>query len=159
MKFVHIVSASQNKDNVLESLKQSIFPVQKVYLVLCGNDLEVEAKDMEKTLKLVFEVDTIDVCQLDVGEIINELLKVINNEMDYGNMVLLNSTGSPEILDFTFHISAQTSGCKLYIGIPIEDGQGISEVLDIPVEPPKLIGDVELKIIKILHQEGVNWNP
>lgn len=154
MKFVHIVSICQNKDDILESLKESIFPVQKVYLVLCDNDLQDETKDIEKTLKLVFGVDIIDVCQLDIGDIVNELLKVINNEISSGNRVFLNSTGSPEILNFAFSVSAHLSGCKLYTGIPAEDKQGIDGVMNVPVESYKSTVDDRLKIIKILHQEG-----
>lgn len=134
MTFVHMVSMCQNKDKILESLKKSASPVQKVYLILCDNESREEIKDVEKTLRLLLEVNVIDVRQLDIDDIINELLKAINNEIGYGNMVFLNSTDSPEILDFAFHVSAQISGCTLYTGIPTTDGQGIDELLNIPVE-------------------------
>lgn len=154
VKFVHIVSICKNKDNILESLKESVFPVQKVYLVQFDNsDIELEVKDMEKILRSVFEVDIIDVCHLEIGDMVNELLRVINYELGCGNMVFLNSTDSPEILNFVFYVCAHIAGCKLYTGIPTKEREGI-EVLDISVEPCRSIDHDKLTIIKILHQEG-----
>ncbi len=154
MKFVHMVPVCQNKENVFKSLKKSIFPVQKIYLVLWDNDLQDEINGIEKTLKLVFRVDIIDVCQLDIGDMVNELLQVINHEICSGNMVFLNSTDSPEILNFAFSVSAQISRCKLYTGISTKNRQVIDEVIEIPVEPLRPLEEDKLKIIRILHQEG-----
>lgn len=133
MTFVHMVSMCQNKDKILKSFKKCASPAQKVYLILYDNEPRDKIKDVEKTLRLLLEVNIIDVRQLDIDGIINELLKVINKEISYGNMVFLNSTESPEILDYAFHVSAQISGCTLYTGVSTTDGQGIDEVLNIPV--------------------------
>ncbi|MFO7968338.1 MAG: DUF6293 family protein [Archaeoglobaceae archaeon] len=151
MKFVHVLPTCQNNDKILESIKKSVFPVQKVHLVICDDDLG-EFKDMETTLRSVFEVETIDVRLLDIDAMVNKILRAINTEIDCGNMVFLNTTDSPEILNFAFHVSAQISGCKLYTGVPTKD-KGV-EVLDIPVKPRRLVEDDKLKIIKILHQAG-----
>jgi len=159
-KVIHVIPVGFKKDMLLESIRQSKHPIQKAYLVV-GKDREEEiyriSEEIEKTLKVLVEVEIIHVDKLDVYTAVSEILRVIKKELTEGNKVFVNVTDSPRTLCLACVISAQLSGCRLYTAIPMyENGNevGIAEVIEIPIPKPKRISSDKMKLVKLVYENG-----
>jgi len=163
-KVVHIMPVGPEKDILLESIKKSGHPIQKVYLVL-GKDKNLSgekeaykaATEIEKTLNVLIEVEKIYVDKLDIYSAVLEMLKVIKKEISEGNDVLINSTGSTKTMCIACYVASQLSGSKLYMVIPKFKGDkvvGIDRVVEILIPPLKRIGEDKIVIIKTIDEEG-----
>lgn len=163
-KVVHIMPVGLKKDRLLESIRQSGYPIQKVYLVL-GKDKKLSgeeetykiAEEIEKTLNVLVEVDKIYVDKLNVYAAALEILSVIKEELVDGNEILINASDSPRTLCIACYISAQLSGSKLYIAMPkYENGNevGIANVIEIPIPPLKRISNDKLTVVKTVQEQG-----
>jgi len=163
-KVVHIMPVGLKKERLLESIRRSGYPIQKVYLVL-GKDKKLSgeenvhktAEEIEKTLNVLVEVEKIYVDKLDVYSAALEMLKVIKKEITEGNKVLINASDSVRTLCISCYVAAQLSGSKLYIALPkYENGEevGIDKVVEIPIPPLKKISDDKLVIVKTLQEQG-----
>lgn len=163
-KVVHIMPVGLKKERLLESIRQSGYPIQKVYLVL-GKDKKLSgesetyniANEIEKTLNVLVEVEKIFVNKLDVYAAALEMLKVVKKEHDEGNEVLINATDSPRTLCIACYISAQLSSNRLYIAMPLyENGNevGIADVVEIPIPPLKRISNDKLTVVKTVQEQG-----
>jgi len=122
-RVVHVMPVGVNKERLLESIRKSGYPIQKVYLVL-GKDIDMDfeavktsAAEIEKTLKVLVEVDKINVDKMDVYTAALDMLKVIKVEMDEGSDVLINVTDASRTLCLASYVAAQLSGSKLYMAI------------------------------------------
>lgn len=163
-KVVHIMPVGLKKERLLESIRRSGHPIQKVYLVL-GKDKKLSgeenvhktAEEIEKTLNVLVEVEKIYVDKLDVYSAALEMLKVIKKEITEGNEVLINASDSIRTLCISCYVAAQLSGSRLYIALPkYENGEevGIDKVVEIPIPPLKKISDDKLVIVKTLQEQG-----
>ena len=162
-RVVHVMPVGVNKERLLESIRRSGYPIQKVYLVL-GKDVDVDfeavkasAAEIEKTLNVLVEVDKIDVDKIDVYTAALDMLKVIKKEIDEGSDVLINATDASRTLCLASYVAAQLSGSKLYMAIPkIEDGNevGIERIEEIAIPPLKRISDDKILIIKTIQEQG-----
>ncbi len=162
-RVVHVMPIGVNKERLLESIRKSGYPIQKVYLVL-GKDIDVDfeavktsAAEIEKTLNVLVEVDKINVDKIDVYTAALDMLKVIKKELDEGSEVLINATDASRTLCLASYVAAQLSGSKLYMAIPkIEDGKevGIERIEEIAIPPLKRVSDDKLLIIKTIQEQG-----
>ncbi|AGK62134.1 hypothetical protein Asulf_02181 [Archaeoglobus sulfaticallidus PM70-1] len=163
-KMVHIIPVGVNKERMLDSIRQSGYPIQKVYMVL-GKDESLSgekeiyknADEIENTLKVLIDVDRIYVNKLNVYAAALEIIKVIKKELTEGNEVLINATDSPRTLVISCYIAAQLSGSRIYIALPkYEDGKevGIDRVIEIPIPPLKKISNDKVVIIKLIDNNG-----
>ncbi len=162
-KVVHVMPVGVNKERLLESIRKSGYPIQKVYLVL-GKDIDVDenavseaAAEIEKTLNVLVEVDKITVEKVDVYAAALDMLRVIKKEIDEGSEVLINATDASRTLCLASYVAAQLSGSKLYMAVPkIEDGKeaGIERIEEIPIPPIKRISDDKILIIKTIQEQG-----
>lgn len=163
-KVVHIMPVGPEKEILLESIKKSGHPIQKVYLVL-GKDKNLAeekeaykaATEIEKTLNVLIEVEKIYVDKLDVYSAVLDMLKVIKQELSEGNDVLINSTGSTKTMCIACYIASQLSGSKLYMVIPKFKGDKeveIDRVAEILIPPLKRVGEDKIVIIKTIDEEG-----
>ncbi len=156
MKSVHIATIGPDKYTIIDSLKKSGYPVQKVYLVSCDkisqkNPFE-DIEDIENALRAVAETDIIDVSHMEVDDMVDELLKTVDKELEKGNKVFLNSTDASEVLHLALYTTARITKCKLYAGV--SKGGRVYEVMEIPLIPYNSIERDKLRIIKIIHNEG-----
>jgi DNA-binding transcriptional ArsR family regulator len=151
------------KERLLESIRKSGYPIQKVYLVLEKNkgpsreDIYRAAEEIEKTLNVLVEVEKIYVDMLDVYAAALEMLGVIKKELTEGNEVLINASDSTRTLCIACYVAAQLSGSKLYMAMPrYEDGKevGIDRVVEIPIPSLKKISDDRLVIVKTIEEQG-----
>ncbi|AEA46647.1 HFX_2341 family transcriptional regulator domain-containing protein [Archaeoglobus veneficus] len=163
-KVVHIMPVGLNKERLLESIRRSGYPIQKVYLVL-GNDkglsgeedVHKAAEEIEKTLNVLVEVEKIYVDKLDVYSAALDMLKVIKTELDEGNEILINASDAPRTLCIACYIAAQLSGSRLYIAMPKYEGGkevGIEKIVEIPIPPLKRISDDKIVIVKTIQEQG-----
>ncbi|MFW6185911.1 MAG: DUF6293 family protein [Halobacteriota archaeon] len=154
MRSIHVATICPNKDVILDSLKKSGYPVQKVYLVSCDQKSQKNRfEDIENALRAVAETEIIDVSHMEVDNMVEELLKTVDEELENGNRVFLNSTDAPEVLHLALYTTARITGCKLYAGVS-KGGGRVDEVMEIPLIPYNSIERDKLRIIKIIHQEG-----
>ncbi|MFP3908801.1 MAG: DUF6293 family protein [Halobacteriota archaeon] len=162
-KVVHIMPVGLKKDRLLESIRQSGYPIQKVYLVM-GKDKDLSgeqeiykvAADIEQTLSVLVEVEKIYVDKLNVYSAALDILGVVKKEFDGGNKILINATDSPRTLCIACYVSAQLSSSTLYIAMPkYENGNevGISDVINIPIPPLKKISDDKLTVVKTVREQ------
>lgn len=163
-KVVHIIPIGVNVERLLDSIKESGYPIQKVYLVL-GKDKELSgekeiyanADEIEKTLKVLIEVERVYIDKLDVYSSALEILKVIKKELSEGNDVLINATDAPRTTVISCYIAAQLSESRLYIALPrYENGKevGIDRIVEIPIPPLKKISNDKVDIIKLIRDNG-----
>lgn len=161
-KVVHIMPVGPEKEILLESIKKSGHPIQKVYLVL-GKDKNLAdekeaykaATEIEKTLNVLIEVEKIYVDKLNVYSAVLDMLKVIKKELSEGNDVLINATGSTKTMCIACYIASQLSGSRLYMVIPKLGEKGaIDRVVEIPIPPLKRVGEDKIVIIKTISGEG-----
>ncbi len=162
-KVVHVIPVGVNKERLLESIRKSGYPIQKVYLVI-GKEIDYDPKsieesanEIEKTLKVLVDVDKILVDKIDVYAVALEILKTIKSELDAGSEVLINTTDASRIMCLSSYVVAQLSGSKLYMAIPkFEDGKevGIERVEEILVPPLKRISDDKMLIIRTIQEQG-----
>lgn len=162
-KVIHIMPVGLRKERLLESIRKSGYPIQKVYLVLEKNkgpsreDIYRAAEEIEKTLNVLVEVEKIYVDMLDVYAAALEMLGVIKKELTEGNEVLINASDSTRTLCIACYVAAQLSGSKLYMAMPrYEDGKevGIDRVVEIPIPSLKKISDDRLVIVKTIEEQG-----
>ncbi|RLI78991.1 hypothetical protein DRP05_05445 [Archaeoglobales archaeon] len=163
-KVVHIMPVGEEKEVLLESIKKSGHPIQKVYLVL-GKDKNLPeekeaykaATEIEKTLNVLIEVDKIYVDKLDVYSAVLDMLKAIKQEVSEGNDVLINATGASKTMCIACYIASQLSGSKLYMVIPkFKAGKEVEfdRVTEILVPPLKRVGEDKIVIIRTIDDEG-----
>ncbi len=162
-KMVHVIPVGVNKERLLESIRKSGYPIQKVYLVV-GKDIDVDLKavesaaaEIEKTLKVLVEVDKIKVEKMDVYAAALEILKVIKREIDSGGEVLINATDASRTMCIASYVAAQLSNSKLYMAVPkFENGKevGIEKIEEIAIPPLKRISDDKMLIIKTIQEQG-----
>ncbi len=163
-KVVHIMPVGLNKDRLLESIRRSGYPIQKVYLVLGKDkslsgeeDIHKAADEVEKTLNVLVEVEKVYVDKLDVYAAALGMLEVIKRELDENNEILINASDSPRTLCIACYIAAQLSGGKLYIAMPRYRGgeeAGIEKIVEIPIPPLKRISDDKIVIVKTIQEQG-----
>lgn len=146
MKHVHIIPAGSNKENLLESLKQSDYPVQRIYLVIQRGDEERVAEELEQTLKVLIDVEKVYV-DSDFYGAVYEILNVVRREKDVGNRVFINVAGCSRLLALACYISAQLSESMLYT---TQNGT----VTEISFPPLKKINDDKLRILKALQENN-----
>ncbi len=162
-KVVHVMPVGVNKERLLESIRKSGYPIQKVYLVL-GKDIDLDEKavnsaaaEIEKTLNVLVEVGKIEVEKMDVYAAALDMLKIIKKEIDEGSEVLINATDASRTLCLASYVAAQLSNSKLYMAIPkVEDGKevGIEKIVEIAIPPLKRISDDKILIIKTIQEQG-----
>jgi DNA-binding transcriptional ArsR family regulator len=163
-KVVHIIPVGLRKERLLESIRQSGYPIQKVYLVL-GKDKKLSgeeeayraADEIEKTLNVLVEVEKIYVDKLDVYAAALDVLGVIKRELAENNEVLINASDSARTLCIACYVAAQLSGSRLYLAMPkYEDGGevGIDKVVEIPIPPLKKISDDKLLVVSTIQEQG-----
>ncbi len=162
-KVVHVMPVGVNKERLLESIRKSGYPIQKVYLVL-GKDIDLDeeavnnaAAEIEKTLNVLVEVGKIEVEKMDIYAAALDMLKVIKKEIDEGSEVLINATDASRTLCLASYVAAQLSGSKLYMAIPkIENGKeaGIEKIVEVAIPPLKRISDDKILIIKTIQEQG-----
>lgn len=162
-KVVHIMPVGLNKNRLLESIRQSGYPIQKVYLAmgknnaLSGeNEVYRVAEEIEQTLSVLVEVEKIYVDKLNVYSAALDMLEIVKQESEEGNKVLINATDSPRTLCIACYISAQLSSNTLYIAMPkYESGSevGISDVINIPIPPLKKISEDKLTVVKTVREQ------
>ncbi len=162
-KVVHVMPVGVNKERLLESIRKSGYPIQKVYLVL-GKDIDLDeeavnkaAAEIEKTLNVLVEVGKIQVEKMDVYAAALDMLKVIKKEIDEGSEVLINATDASRTLCLASYVAAQLSNSKLYMAIPkVENGKevGIEKIVEVAIPPLKRISDDKILIIKTIQEQG-----
>ncbi|RLI81158.1 hypothetical protein DRP07_07925, partial [Archaeoglobales archaeon] len=163
-KVVHIIPIGVNVERLLDSIKGSGYPIQKVYIVLgkdktLSGEKEIYAKadEIERTLKVLIEVERVYVDKLNVYSSALEILKVIKKELSEGNEVLINATDAPRTTVISCYIAAQLSESRLYIALPkYEKGKeiGIDRIIEIPIPPLKKISNDKVDIIKLIRDNG-----
>ncbi len=163
-KVVHIMPVGVKRERLLDSIRISGYPIQKVYLVL-GEDKTLSgeqeiynnAEDIEKTLKVLIEVERIYIDRLNVYSAALEVLKAIKRELTEGNEVLINASDAPRATVISCYIAAQLSGSRIYIALPkFENGEevGIERVVEVPIPPLKKISNDKLVIVKLIQEQG-----
>ncbi|RUM35125.1 MAG: hypothetical protein DSY33_00250 [Archaeoglobus sp.] len=162
-KVVHVMPVGVNKERLLESIRKSGYPIQKVYLVL-GRDVDLDweavknsAAEIERTLNVLVEVEKIDIEKMSVYAAALDMLKTIKREIDEGSDVLINTTDASRTFCLASYVAAQLSGSKLYMAIPkIEDGKevGIERIEEIAIPPVKKTSDDKILIIKTIQEQG-----
>jgi DNA-binding transcriptional ArsR family regulator len=163
-KVVHIIPIGVNEERLLDSIRKSGYPIQKVYMVLGSDEtlsgekeIHAKADEIEKTLKVLIEVERVYVDKLNVYSAALEILKVIKKELVEENEVMINATDAPRTLVISCYIAAQLSGSRLYIALPkYEDGKeiGIDRILEISIPPLKKISNDKVEIIKLIQDNG-----
>jgi DNA-binding transcriptional ArsR family regulator len=163
-KTVHIIPIGVNEERLLDSIRKSGYPIQKVYMVLGADkslsgekEIHAKADEIEKTLKVLIEVGRVYVDKLNVYSSALEMLKVIKKELVEGNEVLINASDAPRTLVISCYIAAQLSGSKLYIALPkYENGKevGIDRILEVSIPPLKKISNDKVTIIKLIQENG-----
>jgi DNA-binding transcriptional ArsR family regulator len=163
-KVVHIIPIGVNEERLLDSIRKSGYPIQKVYMVLGSDEtlsgekeIHAKADEIEKTLKVLIEVERVYVDKLNVYSAALEILKVIKKELVEENEVMINATDAPRTLVISCYIAAQLSGSRLYIALPkYEDGKevGIDRILEISIPPLKKISNDKVVIIKLIQDNG-----
>lgn len=154
-KVVHVIPVGPNKESILESIKKSGYPIQKAYLVLNKGYVDREHKiadELEENLKALVNVKRILVDFI-VYNAAQEILKVIKREQEEGNIVLVNATGSTNILCIACYIAAQLSGSTFYWKLD-DVVPRVSSVAELQLPSTKEVNKDRLEIIKTLQDNG-----
>ncbi len=160
-KIVHIIPVGHTKTTLIEGMRQ--FPFHKVILVLGKQpgpgeeEAEVVAKEIEKELSPLVDIEYLRVDVDDVTGAAIEITKAIKREMTAGNEVRLNASGSLRTVGISCYLASAVTGADLYVALPeYSDGRvsGIRSVLEIPSFPLKEISTEEQTILQILLVAG-----
>ncbi len=156
MAVVHVVFVGGDAEKVMESIKASGYPIHKAYLVYY-TDVKSVAEKLKDVLKVLIDVEMIEVNQYEVFESMLKVLEAIREDLKAGNDVYINITEAPKTLTISAYIAAQVSGSKLYTAMPkYEEGKevGIERVIEIPVPPMKKVSEDKLEILKVIEANG-----
>ncbi len=158
MTVVHVIAVGMNRDRIMDSLKQSGYPIQKAYLTLPKtSEYEAVAEELEKALSVLVEIEKIYVDESDVYGSAIEILRALKKEKDQGNEIYINATDAPRTLMISCYIAAQLVSGKMYVALPrYEKGKevGVEKIVEIPVPPLKKIGEDKLRILKAIYNNG-----
>ncbi|ADC65666.1 conserved hypothetical protein [Ferroglobus placidus DSM 10642] len=156
MAVVHVVFVGSDAEKVMESIKASGYPIHKAYLVYYA-DVKSVAEKLKEILKVLIDVEMVEVNQYEVFESMLKVLEAIRDDLKAGNEVYINITEAPKTLTIAAYIAAQVSGSKIYTAMPkYEEGKevGIERVIEIPVPPMKKVSEDKLEILKVIEANG-----
>jgi DNA-binding transcriptional ArsR family regulator len=143
---VHIVAIETNPNAVLESLKNSGYPVHRSYIVHRKKGAE-NAENLSKILQSLVETKILNFEGKGLYESLWSILEILRAEMDRGNLVLINLTDADKTFIMASMMAAQISGCKAY---SLSD-EGI---MLIKMPPSKSFNEERIRILKVLIEEG-----
>lgn len=146
-EFTHIIAVDSNLNATIESIKTIGYPIHRAYLVFRKKEASEIAKNLEEILRSLVETKVFNFEDKNVFEITWALLKLIREEMEKGNEVLLNISDADKNLSIAFLISAQVSRAKVYMMFDSRAGF-------IQTPPAKNYNQDRIRILKVLSEEG-----
>lgn len=150
----------------MDSIKMlSNYPVGRIILVV-GEQLSsgerrsrALAEDMMDELGQIFEVEIVAIDKKDITRSSVQIVNLIRSEMDCGNDVIVNISGSLRTFAVSGYIAGSITGCKVITSIPQYDESGeetgVEEIVEIPTLPVCFLRDEQMKIVAAV-EGGVN---
>ncbi|ADN37096.1 conserved hypothetical protein [Methanolacinia petrolearia DSM 11571] len=166
MNTSHIVFVGHHKERLMDSIKMlSNYPVGRIILVV-GEQLSsgerrsrALAEDMMDELGQIFEVEIVAIDKKDITRSSVQIVNLIRSEMDCGNDVIVNISGSLRTFAVSGYIAGSITGCKVITSIPQYDESGeetgVEEIVEIPTLPVCFLRDEQMKIVAAV-EGGVN---
>jgi len=119
MKVVHVVAVGYNSNRIMESIKESGYPIQKAYLIIIDDDvIKKVAKEIREALGVLVDIKEVVVDKYDVYNAALEILKNLREEIKEGSQIYINVTDAPKTVMVACYISAQIAKSKLYAAMP-----------------------------------------
>ncbi|MEM0022243.1 MAG: DUF6293 family protein [Archaeoglobaceae archaeon] len=146
-EFVHVIAVDSNQNAVLESVKTIGYPIHRAYIVYRKKEASKIAENLEDILKSLVETKILNFEDKNVFEITWGLLRLMREEMEKGNEVLLNMSDADKNLAVAFLLSAQVSRARVYMMLDSK-----AEFVQTP--PAKTYNQERIRILKILSEEG-----
>ncbi|MEM1579217.1 MAG: DUF6293 family protein [Archaeoglobaceae archaeon] len=144
---VHIIAIEFNSNLVLESIKAIGYPIHRAYITYRKKEALDAAEKVNKALSSLVETKILNFEGKEVYEIVWDLLKIVRNETNKKNTVLINVSDADRSLCLACLITAQISGSKIYTNM-----NGRTVFLQTP--PLKRFNDDRIKILTVLLNEG-----
>ncbi len=150
----------------MDSIKMlSNYPVGRIILVV-GEQLSsgerrsrALAEEMMDELGQIFEVEIVAIDKKDITRSSVQIVNLIRSEMDCGNDVIVNISGSLRTFAVSGYIAGSITGCKVITSIPQYDESGeetgVEEIVEIPTLPVCFLRDEQMKIVAAV-EGGVN---
>ncbi|WP_421909884.1 DUF6293 family protein [Methanolacinia petrolearia] len=166
MNTSHIVFVGHHKEWLMDSIKMlSNYPVGRIILVV-GEQLSsgerrsrALAEEMMDELGQIFEVEIVAIDKKDITRSSVQIVNLIRSEMDCGNDVIVNISGSLRTFAVSGYIAGSITGCKVITSIPQYDESGeetgVEEIVEIPTLPVCFLRDEQMKIVAAV-EGGVN---
>jgi CRISPR-associated protein Csa3 len=166
MNTSHIVFVGHHKERLMDSIKMlSNYPVGRIILVV-GEQLSsgerrsrVLAEEMMDELGQIFEVEIVAIDKKDITRSSVQIVNLIRSEMDCGNDIIVNISGSLRTFAVSGYIAGSITGCKVITSIPQYDESGeetgVEEIVEIPTLPVCFLRDEQMKIVAAV-EGGVN---
>ncbi|WP_048148309.1 HFX_2341 family transcriptional regulator domain-containing protein [Methanolacinia paynteri] len=166
MNTSHIVFVGHHKERLMDSIKMlSNYPVGRIILVV-GEQLSsgerrsrALAEEMMDELGQIFEVEIVAIDKKDITRSSVQIVNLIRSEMDCGNDVIVNISGSLRTFAVSGYIAGSITGCKVITSIPQYDESGeetgVEEIVEIPTLPVCFLRDEQMKIVAAV-EGGVN---
>ena len=166
MNTSHIVFVGHHKERLMDSIKMlSNYPVGRIILVV-GEQLSsgerrsrALAEEMMDELGQIFEVEIVAIDKKDITRSSVQIVNLIRSEMDCGNDIIVNISGSLRTFAVSGYIAGSITGCKVITSIPQYDESGeetgVEEIVEIPTLPVCFLRDEQMKIVAAV-EGGVN---
>ncbi|MFX1294280.1 MAG: DUF6293 family protein [Promethearchaeota archaeon] len=163
MSSTQIIFIGHHKPRLIDSLRQ--YPINKIILVVGEKETSGEvksrkiAKEMRDELGSIWFVELVKVDQIDILTATKQIIRLINNEKEMEQDVLLNASGSLRGFAIAAYIAACLTQTKIVTAIPKYNDQGeevgLEKMIEVPILPLGLPG-LEQMYLLLNIGNGVN---